>query len=44
MIGRILTAVERFEDSWLGDLVGVVCLFGILLALLYAPLLIGCLK
>lgn len=42
MVTRILTALERFEDSWAGHVFGVVCLFGILIALLYAPVLIGC--
>lgn len=42
MVARILTALERFEDSWAGHAFGVFCLFGILIALLYAPLLIGC--
>lgn len=42
MITGILTALERFEDSWAGHAFGVVCLFGILIALLYVPVLIGC--
>jgi hypothetical protein len=41
MIARIVAALERFEDSWAGHTFGTLCLFGILIALLYAPLLIG---
>jgi hypothetical protein len=29
MMARILSALARLEDHWIGDLIGVVCLFGI---------------
>jgi hypothetical protein len=32
---RVLSGVQRIEDSWIGDLIGVVSLFGILFMMLF---------
>jgi hypothetical protein len=32
---RVLSSVQRIEDSWIGDLIGVVSLFGILFMMLF---------
>lgn len=37
VLRRLLRAARAFEDSWVGDLVGVICLF----ATLYIALVAG---
>lgn len=34
---RLMSALRRLDDHWLGDLIGTVCLFG----MLYAMMLVG---
>lgn len=41
MTRRILAAMRRFEDSFWGDVVGLVALIGLLALGIYAPLFIG---
>ncbi|MES2434219.1 MAG: hypothetical protein V4586_10380 [Pseudomonadota bacterium] len=38
MTARLLRAMARLDDHWIGDLIGAVCLF----SFLFIGLLIGC--
>lgn len=41
MMRRLIAAMSRLEDSWLGDLIGVLCLFAMLVLCQYAQLVFG---
>ncbi|WP_268815760.1 hypothetical protein [Tabrizicola flagellatus] len=38
---RLLNAVRRLDDHWLGDLIGVLCLFGLIPLVLFLGTFFG---
>jgi hypothetical protein len=39
---RVWAAMARLDGSWLGDVIGVLCLFAIPVLVMFAGLVFGC--